>query len=85
MENIYRTLVKKDVELRESYEYALGTVNGILLTECVLPYGFTGDLPMVIESGTVLTTQCEEEAYRDFKCIVEWLYPELCEFYYELT
>lgn len=84
MENIYRTLVKKDVELRESYEYALGTVNGILLTECELPYGLKGDLPMVIESGTVLTTQCDARAYHGFKCIVEWLYPKLCEFYYEL-
>lgn len=85
MVKTFRTLVKNYTTLSDSYEYALGTVNGILLTECELPYGLNGDLPLVKELGTVLTTRCEPEAYSDFKTIVQWLYPNLCEFDYELN
>jgi hypothetical protein len=85
MVKTFRTLVKNYVkcDLRDTYEYALGTVNGILLTMCELPNGLKGDQPQVTESGTVLTTHCPEEAYDDFKTIVQWLYPGLCEFDYE--
>lgn len=87
MVKTFRTLVKNDVKcnLLDTYEYALGTVNGILLTECDLPYGLEGDQPQVTEFGTVLTTRCAERAYDNFKAIVQWLYPGLCEFDYEST
>lgn len=84
MEGTFRTLVKNDVKLLDSYEYALGVVNGTLLNVCELPYGLMGDPALVNEAGTILTTRCEREAYDDFKVIVEWLYPGLCEFYYKL-
>ena len=87
MEKTFRTLVKRGYKdkLLVSYEYALGKVDGILLTECELPHGLGGDPPLTNDYGTVLTTRCEEEAYEDFTAIVQWLYPGLCEFYYELT
>ena len=87
MEKTFRTLVKDPFKcgIPDNCEFVRGTVNGILLTKCELPYGLKGDEPRVTEYGTVLTTRCEEAAYEDFKVIVDWLYPDLCEFYYELT
>lgn len=85
MVKTFSTLVKRQYALPSSYEYALGMVNGILLTMCELPFGLEGDHAQVNEYGTVLTTRCVREAYEDFKAIVEWLYPDLCEFYYGST
>lgn len=85
MEKTFRTLVKKDAVISDSHGFALGTVNGFLLAFCELPYGLEGDPKQVIESGTVLTTKCEPDAYDVFRVHVEWLYPGLCEFNYELT
>ena len=80
MEKTFKTLVKRIDTLPDSYEYCLGTVNGILLTECELPYGLHGERAVVNEYVTVLTTRCDQEAYDNFKAIVNWLYPGLCEF-----
>lgn len=82
MVKTFRTLVKRQHALPSSYEYALGMVNGILLTMCELPFGLEGGPAQVNEYGTVLETRCEREAYEDFKSTVEWLCPGLCEFYY---
>lgn len=82
----YRTLVKNDVtDIVVGLEYATGMVEGIMLTQCELGYGFLGEAPRVTESGTILTARCDPEAYDDFKAIVQWLYPGLCEFDYELN
>lgn len=85
MEKTFVTLVKRSCELPGAYEHMLGVVEGIHLTTCELPYGLMESPAQVTEYGTFLTACCEEEAYKDFKAIVEWLYPGKCEFYYGLN
>ena len=34
------------------------------------------------ERGTIITTNCNEENYKQFISVVEKLYPDQCEFYY---